>query len=75
MEMIAFTTDLEQMVYDDNSSVTTTGSWEEPYFSNFVLATRIATGLASGLSLLGAITVIVYQVFFHDKKDEFTGQN
>ena len=71
--MIAVTVDPEQ-VYD-NSSTTTTVSWEEPYFSNFVLATRIATGLASSLSLLGAIAVIIYQIFFRDKKLEFTGQN
>ena len=69
--MISFTTDLEQ-VYDGNS---TTEPWEEPYFSNFILATRIATGLASGLSLLGAITVIIYQLFFHDEKDNIKGQN
>ena len=71
---ISFTTDLEQ-VYNGNSSITTAESWEEPYFSNFVLATRIATGLASGLSLFGAITVIIYQLFFHNKRDDITGQN
>ena len=69
-----FFTDLEQLS-DNNASITTTESWVEPYFSNFILATRIAIGLASGLSLLGAITIIIYQLFFHDEKDNFTGQN
>ena len=68
MEVVAVT--MEQV--DDNSSITT-GS-EEPFFSNFVLAIKIATGLASGLSLLGAITVIVYQLFFRDIK-QISGQN
>ena len=67
MEMKAFTTALEE-----DLNITTT---EEPYFSNFVLAARIAIGLTAGLSLIGAIIVIAYQLCFRYKEEKYSGKN